>query len=187
MKRGTTLAEVLVAILIIVILASLTLATYSGARRSTGVAVCASNMRQLYVAMKLYQEDYGEYPPINSQDPRFPGFTTIVQCPDSIHRHKPEPGWDRFDYTLLGWPLRMSMVSDQDVQEALRRCREIRQSDIPLVLDENHAPQMRQKSDTVSKIYVVREHGGMDSMSISSTLTAEEHCDSTKLSSHYNY
>src|SRR5438093_363400 len=57
---GFTLIELLVVIAIIAILAALLLPALSQARESARAAACASNLRQLSVAVHLYAGDFEE-------------------------------------------------------------------------------------------------------------------------------
>lgn len=56
--RGFTFIEVLVVVAIAAIAAALTYPAYSSASRGAKLAVSASNMRQLYVALALYRSAY---------------------------------------------------------------------------------------------------------------------------------
>ncbi|MCM8817322.1 MAG: DUF1559 domain-containing protein [Candidatus Omnitrophica bacterium] len=57
-RKGFTLIELLVVIAIIAILAAMLLPVLSRAREQARRAVCASNLKQLYLSMIMYAEDY---------------------------------------------------------------------------------------------------------------------------------
>ena len=60
LKHGFTLIELLVVIAIIAILAAILFPVFSQARESARTAQCASNMRQLGLAMAMYRSDADE-------------------------------------------------------------------------------------------------------------------------------
>ena len=63
MKKGFTLIELLVVIAIIAILAALLLPALSSAREKGRQAVCLNNLKQMYIALELYANDYDELYP----------------------------------------------------------------------------------------------------------------------------
>ena len=64
MKNKFTLIELLVVIAVIGVLASLLLPALGSARKTSQVAVCTNNLRQVNIAAMMFQEDNdGYYPP----------------------------------------------------------------------------------------------------------------------------
>ena len=60
---GFTLVELVVVLAIITILAGITFPVYMRARRKAYITSCMSNLKQIYVAIELYRQDYdGLYP-----------------------------------------------------------------------------------------------------------------------------
>jgi prepilin-type N-terminal cleavage/methylation domain-containing protein/prepilin-type processing-associated H-X9-DG protein len=123
-KRGFTLIELLVVIAIIAILAALLFPVFSRARENARKSRCATNLKQICVAMAQYTQDYDErYIPQQPITPTTPGtgstYVTLLQpyikskqifiCPSGSSSISPSwPPIDGKDYiwrmtTGMGW------------------------------------------------------------------------------------
>lgn len=87
-RRAFTLVETLVVIAVIALLAALLLPALSKAKQSGRRTACASNLRQLSVALSIYAgENEGDYPPISTTN-RWPSHLyrgyenfAVLLCP----------------------------------------------------------------------------------------------------------
>ncbi len=59
-RRAFTLIEVLVVLGIVAVVAALLVPVFVSSKRQAGERVCHSNMRQIWMAAKLYQESQTE-------------------------------------------------------------------------------------------------------------------------------
>src|SRR5438477_10349226 len=80
-KKGFTLIELLVVIAIIAILAALLFPVFAHAREKARQTTCASNLRQIGVAILAYEQDNDEFvPPAVS----IVAFDTATWLPDHL-------------------------------------------------------------------------------------------------------
>jgi prepilin-type N-terminal cleavage/methylation domain-containing protein len=169
-----TLVEVLVCIVIIVILAALIM---SASRKSVSAAkgtVCQLNLKQVHLALSLYEEDQGMYPPWNNL--RYPGLLpyfkeSVPRCPTARpYVKRGDWGFDKEDYVLnVNWP----DLFDQ--KPALLKCMEKRGPDWPVALDYNHSNPVRavQQNQSETFVYLIRRGGSVHKTKLSNSLNPE--------------
>lgn len=81
-RRGFTLIEILMVCAIIGLLSALLFVVFSSSRRASHETVCLSQMRQIGLAIKMYEQDFGEIPP--TLKPLRPSYITqrdLLFCP----------------------------------------------------------------------------------------------------------
>ena len=152
--RAISLIEVIVCIAIICVLAALIFPVYGGAKDRAKQTVCVSNLHQYHVALMLYHEDNGEYPPNTI---RWPGLkpyfkNTIPRCPISPTNLAPDN--QDWDYWHLGFfPEGLEETPNK------RACMEKRGPDWPLVQDYNHLKPVV-AINTANPHYIIGRQGG---------------------------
>ena len=148
MKKGFTFVEVLTVIVIIGILAALLFPVLSSSMSASKTTVCISNIHQIQVAMTLYKDDIGEYPPSSE---KWPGFQSYLgghppKCPyTDVAEYRNSPRL-RVDYFLNGY-------SSSPSRKAQVECRETRGASYPLVFDVHHANTLVARS-AGKRIYI---------------------------------
>ena len=83
-RKGFSLIELLVVIAIIAILAALLVPAVSNAVERGRMAKCTSNVRQMAVALTMYVDDHGYYPPLQyppSQPGAWPNSWYVALTP----------------------------------------------------------------------------------------------------------
>lgn len=127
-RSGFTLVEMLVVIGIIAVLAAILFPVLASATRSARKTHCVSNLRQLYMAQKMYSDDYdrtlcparaGTVTWCNILQPQMKS-TQIIVCPED-HTPQKVPGTDdlphsygvnySLTYNTMGVPFVYSMSS----------------------------------------------------------------------------
>jgi prepilin-type N-terminal cleavage/methylation domain-containing protein len=139
MKRGFTLAEVLMVLLIVTILAGIMFPVFSQTRSKARETGCSSNLRQIHLAVSLYREDHGEYPPNTLGWPGLKDYLPVVfRCPST-----PPSQPTSASYTFFGSPPTIAGTPEDRKREellleAFLACREVRRSSMPIAMDMNH-------------------------------------------------
>ena len=102
--RGLTLIELLIVVGIIATLAGLILSVVHLARRAAYVAYCTNNLKQIHLALKLYEEDFGAAPFLPWDLVSYkPDIASVLICPaDPTEGTKFADGYPR------NWPIRCS-------------------------------------------------------------------------------
>ena len=91
-RKGFTLIELLVVIAIIAILAAILFPVFNKVRENTRRTTCMQQMHEIGVAVKLYREDTGKYPPILSAFPYYLDTTAtppVQKLYDGAPSHTP--------------------------------------------------------------------------------------------------
>jgi len=163
-RRGFTLIELIVCIALILILVAILFPVFNRAKGRAKAIVCTSNLRQVYVAIKLYQQDNGEYPPNSFNWDGFkPYYPLILECPVSAEQY-PE-----YDYIAI-W----SAVGDKRSDEAWEKCKEIRGGSLPLAVDDKHIdPQ----TGYAEFLVLLREDGSVDTRIVGKDPYSNLACD----------
>jgi len=98
---GFTLIELLVVIAIVAILAAMLLPVLSKAKAAAQQTYCMNDLKELGVAVRMYLEDFGCYPPrpVSTDVPRWPAAlcryyqnTNMLVCPSELSLYGKLPG-----------------------------------------------------------------------------------------------
>lgn len=90
-RAGFTLLELLVVIVIIAILAGLLVPAFRYAQQMSRAAACASNLRQIDVALNLYLAEHNAVMPPTMQASRASTSVNVPVIDDTLNQYAPDP------------------------------------------------------------------------------------------------
>jgi prepilin-type N-terminal cleavage/methylation domain-containing protein len=159
-SRGFTLIELVVVMGIIAVLASVLLPALSAARARSGETVCASNLRQIGLAMDLYKEAEGEYPPVENKAISPYLSSAKLRCPVVLNE-------DAFNFSVYK---NLAIFSNKWTDplvgahvKAVTECFEKRGPEFPLLVDKHHLPKILRADNQLYGIALVyRASGAVD-------------------------
>lgn len=134
-RRAFSLTELLTVILIIVIVASLLFPAFTSAKGSASKTVCISNIRQIFTAVSLYENEFGEYPPRTLNWPGLSQYNVNkLACPVATKNRT--PGFDYLLYDFVDPNGRTP--EDKLLYQQWHDCLLIRGPAMPIIFDFNH-------------------------------------------------
>lgn len=157
MRRiGFSLVEVLVCIAIVCMLAALIFSATRAALQRGKDVVCLSNLKQIHLAMGLYREDYGVYPPNSERWPALVHYlgSTQLSCPASTESDT-SPG--KVNYFLHAFFYQYEGGTERADQE----CMEERGPSFPIAHDSNHMKTLAAYQQRASYFIYVRADGSV--------------------------
>ena len=99
-RRGFTLIELLVVIAIIAILASILFPVFAQVKEAAKKTTCISNLKQVGLAIKLYQNDYDDVNPRHRMCPDRVGDELCATASPTIWSGPHETWWAPFDNSV---------------------------------------------------------------------------------------
>ena len=113
--RGFTLVELLLVILIIAVLSALLFPVLSSARRSSRLARCSENLRQIGAAARMYADDYSAFPLMGRVfRSRYVPDRRVLVCPED-RTFVPEGAMSSYVYRPFLPPDFRSMEGNADI------------------------------------------------------------------------
>ena len=94
--KGYTLIELLCVITIIGLLGAIIIVVLQNVRTRSHQTVCMNQMRQIGLAIKMYQSDYGEIPmALPHLYPAYVSNADVFRCPEWVNRYMSAPERDK--------------------------------------------------------------------------------------------
>lgn len=118
--RGLTLMEIVVVPGILLVLYGLVAPVVMKARMRSRETACGSNLKQTFVALKLYEEDFEEFPHFRPSEQLVPAYLTtpaVLVCPleyRNLAAEDPNPRDTRFAVlSSYVWPCTPGRARDE--------------------------------------------------------------------------
>jgi len=185
-RKGLTITEVLVVVTILVVVSAIIAPVFFRSKKAAFATVCTSNLHQLSLAMQMYRDDHGDYPPNN---PKFEGFRfyypQVLHCPES--KNKDKPVLRMLDYLMVGSIFRRGdgALDSKDAARTFASCREVRNAEMPIAFDLNHREDLLTNDmKQGSFLLIAREGGQIEKVPAGGFLDAP--CDTKFISELYN-
>lgn len=161
-KKAFTLAEILISISIILILAALLLPVFRQSSNRAKTTVCVSNLHQIHLAMELYHGDHDGYPPNNINSAAYKPYFSAddIRCSMYI----PVEGYPRTDYFIH--------CRDMLTSNAISMCMNLRGPSYPMAHDSNHAFGLGAYRSGRSFFIFVRQDGSVHTVDAGAALTS---------------
>ena len=103
-RSGFTLVELLMVIGILGLLSGLLISAVQAAREAGRRTGCASNLRQVGLALQLHQTTRDAFPPGVSSDVSYPGTPWRTWCARLLPYLEQQPLWERRSAIISGRP-----------------------------------------------------------------------------------
>ncbi len=171
--NGVTVVELLVVVMIVVILCALLMPVFTKARRKAKDVICISNLKQIHVALNLYENDCGSYPPNTLAWPGLkPYYPQLLECPSAATELEPA-----FHYTYYGvsHPIPKTDPETGEVflkSDLFQKCKDARGAALPIAMDRNHI-KVAVYDGNSDPVFILRDGGSVDAIPISSVTTTE--------------
>lgn len=156
-RTALTLVELLVVISVLVILVAILLPIFSRAKHSATETVCVSNLKQIYYACTLYEQDHGAWPPYSETSPEMSAYLggAHLACPTKAKLFPDVSKTLPTYFNVLG------AESDPSLQKAREQCIATRGPNLPALLDLNHRSEKAKVILKEEWVFVARRDGSV--------------------------